>query len=82
MFSIFVAQFSKYSRILTVTKGMISFINCYSVTFATRAQIIFTTAKLSSIAIIIGGGIYHLLTSTSFNRVNIYRQRILRVSSK
>ena len=40
--------------------GLIAFVNCYSVTAATRVQNIFTVAKLAAIAIVIGGGLYYL----------------------
>ncbi|XP_046455900.1 b(0,+)-type amino acid transporter 1-like isoform X1 [Daphnia pulex] len=40
--------------------GIIAFVNCYSVTAATRVQNIFTVAKLAAIAIVIGGGLYYL----------------------
>ncbi|KAI9553473.1 hypothetical protein GHT06_021383 [Daphnia sinensis] len=40
--------------------GIIAFVNCYSVTAATRVQNVFTIAKLTAIAIIIGGGLYYL----------------------
>ena len=40
--------------------GLISFINCYSVTLATRVQIVFTVAKLTAIAIVVGGGLYYV----------------------
>ena len=35
-------------------------IDCYSVKAATRVQNIFTVAKLTDIAIIIGGGLYYI----------------------
>ncbi|XP_032796404.2 b(0,+)-type amino acid transporter 1 [Daphnia magna] len=40
--------------------GIIAFVNCYSVTAATWVQNVFTIAKLTAIAIIIGGGLYYL----------------------
>jgi len=39
---------------------LLSFINSFSVTLATRVQVIFTVAKLAAISIIIGGGIYYI----------------------
>jgi len=39
---------------------LIAFINCYSITLATRVQFIFTAAKLAGITIIIGGGLYYI----------------------
>lgn len=40
--------------------GLLSFVNCYSVTIATLLQNVFTIAKLTALAIIIGGGLYYL----------------------
>ena len=44
--------------------GLITFINCYSVTLATRVQVVFTVAKLTALAIIIGGGVYYISIGT------------------
>ncbi|XP_032796400.2 b(0,+)-type amino acid transporter 1 isoform X2 [Daphnia magna] len=44
----------------TICIGLITFVNCYSVSAATRVQNIFTVGKLTAIAIIIGGGLYYL----------------------
>ncbi|CAG7826011.1 unnamed protein product, partial [Allacma fusca] len=46
---------------------MLTFINCYSVQFATRVQVVFTIAKLIGIAVIIGAGIYNLCTGKTDN---------------
>jgi len=51
----------------TVFICLLSFINSYSVTLATRVQIIFTAAKLAAIAIVIGGGIYYICIGYTAN---------------
>ncbi|KAI9553472.1 hypothetical protein GHT06_021382 [Daphnia sinensis] len=44
----------------TICIGLITFVNCYSVSAATSVQNVFTVGKLTAIAIIIGGGLYYL----------------------
>merc|ERR550534_958075 len=41
-------------------KGLITFVNCFSVELATKVQNVFTAAKLLAIAIIIAGGMYRI----------------------
>ena len=47
--------------------GVLSFVNCWSVTLATRVQNVFTVAKLAALAIIIGGGVYYLALGETQN---------------
>jgi len=43
---------------------LITFINAWSVSLATKVQNFFTVMKLIAVAIIIGGGVYMLATGT------------------
>ncbi|XP_037076793.1 b(0,+)-type amino acid transporter 1-like [Pollicipes pollicipes] len=48
-----------------ITCCLLTFINCYSVTWATRAQKIFTVSKLATIGLIVAAGTYSLVQGNS-----------------
>lgn len=61
--------FQTYLLIDHVDLGVITFVNCYSVTLATRVQNVFTIGKLSAMLIIIAGGLYNLSKGKHFSRL-------------
>ena len=55
-------QLNNFLNDFSSSSGLISFVNCFSVTLATRVQNVFTVAKLSAIGIIIVGGLYYIVS--------------------
>lgn len=73
-FPLFPRRFNKFQLITllviaTKFSGILTFINCYDVKWATRVQDIFTYAKLLALFIIIAAGVYQLFEgkSSAFN---------------
>lgn len=47
------------------TTGLLTFINCYNVKWATKVQDTFTMAKVVALLIIIFAGFYHMIVGKS-----------------
>lgn len=48
--------------------GVLTFVNCYDVKWATKVQDIFTYAKLLALFVIIGAGSYQLCLGKNYNK--------------
>jgi len=64
----------KLASALCIT--LVAFINCASVKLAAKVQIVFTVAKLTALAIIIGTGVYALTTGVTDNLENSFKGEI------
>lgn len=58
--SIIINFFHNKRHVFLFDSGLIGFVNCYSVSGATWVENALTVAKLTAIAIIIGGGLYNI----------------------